>query len=173
MEFSRQGYWSGLLFPSPGDLSDLGIEPRSPALQVNSFTIWTTREAPKGGCGKSVKANILQENRHRLFYCTHLWMFRSNRRGFQPGVWATCIYGKDRNFQIQRMKGQGGESPWGWGWYCKMPPCENKGAKSCKTSTSAGAELAPTLHPWVLTSDWVRTIRCYWIKFTFCAWNWP
>ena len=32
MEFSRQEYWSGLPFPSPGDLSDPGIEPRSPVL---------------------------------------------------------------------------------------------------------------------------------------------
>ena len=31
-EFSRQEYWSGLPFPSPGDLPDPGIEPRSPAL---------------------------------------------------------------------------------------------------------------------------------------------
>ena len=30
--FSRQKYWSGLPFPSPGDLSDPGIEPASPAL---------------------------------------------------------------------------------------------------------------------------------------------
>ena len=30
MEFSRQVYWSGLPFPSPGDLPDSGIEPRSP-----------------------------------------------------------------------------------------------------------------------------------------------
>ena len=32
MGFSRQEYWSGFLFPSPGDLPDPGIEPRSPAL---------------------------------------------------------------------------------------------------------------------------------------------
>ena len=31
MEFSRQEYWSGLPFPSPGVLPDLGIEPGSPA----------------------------------------------------------------------------------------------------------------------------------------------
>ena len=37
MEFFRQEYWSGLLFPSPGDLPDPGIEPRSPALQVDSL----------------------------------------------------------------------------------------------------------------------------------------
>ena len=34
MEFSRQGYWSGLPFPSLGDLPHPGIEPRSPALQA-------------------------------------------------------------------------------------------------------------------------------------------
>jgi len=32
MEFSRQEYWIGLPFPSPGDLPDPGIELRSPAL---------------------------------------------------------------------------------------------------------------------------------------------
>ena len=37
MEFSRQEYWSGLPFPSPGDLPNLGIELRSPALQADSL----------------------------------------------------------------------------------------------------------------------------------------
>ena len=37
MEFSRQEYWSGLPFPSPGDLPDPGIEPRSPALQADAL----------------------------------------------------------------------------------------------------------------------------------------
>ena len=35
MEFSRQEYWSGLLCPLPGDLPDPGIDPWSPALQVD------------------------------------------------------------------------------------------------------------------------------------------
>ena len=35
VEFSRQEYWSGLPFPSAGDLPDPGIEPMSPALQAN------------------------------------------------------------------------------------------------------------------------------------------
>ena len=37
MEFSRQEYWSGLPFPSPGDLPNPGIESRSPALQADSL----------------------------------------------------------------------------------------------------------------------------------------
>ena len=37
MGFSRQEYWSGLPFPSPEDLPDSGIEPRSPTLQTDSL----------------------------------------------------------------------------------------------------------------------------------------
>jgi len=37
MKFPRQEYWSRLLFPSPGDLPDPGIEPRSPALHTESL----------------------------------------------------------------------------------------------------------------------------------------
>ena len=36
--FSRQEHWSVLPFPSPGDLPDPGIEPRSPALQADALT---------------------------------------------------------------------------------------------------------------------------------------
>ena len=36
-EFSRQEYWSGLPFPSPGDLPIPGIEPGSPTLQVDTL----------------------------------------------------------------------------------------------------------------------------------------
>ena len=41
MGFSRQEYWSGLPFPSPGDFPDPGIESKSvsPALQVNSLPL--------------------------------------------------------------------------------------------------------------------------------------
>ena len=37
MGFSRQEYWSGLPFPSPGDLPNPGIEPRSPTLQADAL----------------------------------------------------------------------------------------------------------------------------------------
>ena len=38
MGFSSQEYWSGLPFPSPGDLPEPGIEPRSPALRADGLT---------------------------------------------------------------------------------------------------------------------------------------
>ena len=37
MGFSRQFFWSGLLFAIPGDLTDPGIEPESPALQADAL----------------------------------------------------------------------------------------------------------------------------------------
>ena len=37
MEFLRQEYWSGLPFPSPGDLLNPGIEPGSPVLQADTL----------------------------------------------------------------------------------------------------------------------------------------
>ena len=39
MEFSRQEYWSGLSFPSLGDVPDPGIKPTSPALAGGFFTL--------------------------------------------------------------------------------------------------------------------------------------
>ena len=37
LRFSRQEYWSGYPFPSPGDLPNPGIEPGSPSLQTDTF----------------------------------------------------------------------------------------------------------------------------------------
>ena len=49
MGFSRQEYWSGLPFPSPGDLPDPGIEPGSPALQADALL----SEPPGKSLGKA------------------------------------------------------------------------------------------------------------------------
>ena len=49
MEFSRQEYWSGVPFPTPGDFPDQGIEPMSlvfPALADGFFSAIATWEAP-------------------------------------------------------------------------------------------------------------------------------
>ena len=37
MEFSKPEYWNGYPFPSPGDLPNSGIKPRSPTLQADSL----------------------------------------------------------------------------------------------------------------------------------------
>ena len=51
--FSRQECWSGLPFPSPGDLPDPGIEPRSPALQTDAL--------PSEPPGKPLHLNVESE----------------------------------------------------------------------------------------------------------------
>ena len=45
MGFSRQEYWSGLPFPSPGDLPNPGIKPRVSCIAGRCFILWATREA--------------------------------------------------------------------------------------------------------------------------------
>ena len=44
MKFSRQEYWSGLSFPSSGDLPNVGIEPGFPTFQADTL-LWATRKA--------------------------------------------------------------------------------------------------------------------------------
>ena len=58
MEFSRQEYWSGLPFPTPGDLPEPGMEPASPALAGRFFTA----KPPE----KPLKDEYLSE----MLYCT-------------------------------------------------------------------------------------------------------
>ena len=63
MGFSRQEYWSGLSFPSPGDLPDSGIEPVS-CIVGRHFTVWATREVQN--LGKETYKHILNNNYHRI-----------------------------------------------------------------------------------------------------------
>ena len=69
MDCSRQEYWSGLPFSSPGDLPDLGIKPWPPSLQVDSLP-----SEPPG------KQSVL------TFWCIYLWSF----------VWILYLYIKKK-----------------------------------------------------------------------------
>ena len=68
LEFSRQEYWSGYLFPFPGDLPYPGIEPRLPALQTDS--------APSELPGKPVLRQYLRFKRSGIVML-QLWVFPS------------------------------------------------------------------------------------------------
>ena len=72
MGFSRQEYWSGLPFPSPGDLLDPGIEPGSPSLQADALT----SEPP--GKPRSGKWNVV--NFRLILTVKGIW-FRSYLNG--------------------------------------------------------------------------------------------
>ena len=62
MGFSRQEYWSGLPFSSPGDLPNPGIEPGSPALQADALTseppgkCWELKDSHKCTCSWELTA---------------------------------------------------------------------------------------------------------------------
>ena len=64
MGFSRQEYWSGLPFPSPGDLPNPGIEPGSPALEADALT----SESP----GKPLLLHILNMKSDPVFLATFI-----------------------------------------------------------------------------------------------------
>ena len=70
MGFSKQAYWSGLPFPSPGDLPDPGTEPRSPALQADSLLtelkgkphIWTMNQENQTDWSKNPEEMLHKSN---------------------------------------------------------------------------------------------------------------
>ena len=84
MGFSRQESWSGLPFPSPGNLPDPGIEPRSPALQADPLTSEPPGK-PRGRRGRD-KLRVARKHIH-----PHVWKGQPvgsccNVQGAQPGA---------------------------------------------------------------------------------------
>ena len=75
MEFSRQEYWSGLPFPSPGNLPNPGIKPRSPALQADSLLAEPQGKHKNTGVGGlSLLQQIFptQESNQGLLWCRQI-----------------------------------------------------------------------------------------------------
>ena len=83
MGSSRQEYWSGLPFPSPGDLPNPGIEPRSPALQADALPSWATREACIS-TGGSVPPHCHQ--------CLSVFIFSHFCRCMLVSHWLYCVF---------------------------------------------------------------------------------
>ena len=79
MEFSRQEYWSGLLFPPPRDLPNPGIKPASSAMAGCFFTT----EPP----GKSSQCAYGQPNQHPLF--RRSWQISGRQRTHLPNPFAS------------------------------------------------------------------------------------
>jgi len=78
--FSRQGYWSGLPFPSPGDLPEPGIELASPALQADSLLT----ELPDGVGSLSLLQGIFptQGSNPGLPHCRRI-LYQLSHKGSQ------------------------------------------------------------------------------------------
>ena len=96
MEFSRQEYWSGWPFPSPGDLPDPGIKTRAPALQADSLPIELPpaifiKDHQELFCVSVIPAEKLSRPGRPLIFCgrcfqevSEFWVKSSD----QPGMWA-------------------------------------------------------------------------------------
>ena len=102
MEFSRPEYWSGEPFPSPGNLPNPGIEPRSPALQVDSLPAEPQGKPKNTGVGSlSLFQGIFltQELNQGLLYCRQI----PYQLSYQGSPKEVCDAG---NWTLQSVKSQ-------------------------------------------------------------------
>ena len=97
MGFSRQEYWSGLPFPSPGDLPNPGIKPGSPQLQADPLPSETSK-APITQTNLSISV---------LFYCGV--GFPGGASGKEPA----CQYKKPKKYGFSPWVGK---KPWRKAW---------------------------------------------------------
>ena len=67
MGFSRQEYWNGLPFPSPGDVPDPGIEPMSPALQADSFLL-SHQRSPASSWSKFILSSVWWQSSFSAYF---------------------------------------------------------------------------------------------------------
>ena len=73
--FSKPEYWSGLLFPSPEDLPNPGIKPRSPTLQMDSLPAEPPGKAKNTGMGSQpllLQIFPTQESNQGLLHCRQI-----------------------------------------------------------------------------------------------------
>ena len=107
MEFPRQEYWSGLLFPSPADLPDPGIEPRSPTLQADTLT-----SAPPG---KPLNIRIQSLRKP------------PSDTGLQIQVLTTKISKGGKEARLKEEGGRGGRGGRKrWPYRCLLPPTDTQ-----------------------------------------------
>ena len=99
MEFSRPEYWSGQPFPSPGDLPNPGIGPKSPALQVDSLPAEPPGKPKNTGVGSlSLLQQIFltQESNWGLLHCMQI-LYQLSYQG------SSIIYQKQTRMGLSRI----------------------------------------------------------------------
>ena len=75
MGFSGQEYWSGLPFPSPGDLPNPGIKPRSPALQTDALS----SEPPE----TAISIRVFSDGKESVYNSGYLGLIVGLRRSLE------------------------------------------------------------------------------------------
>ena len=85
MGFSRQGYWSGFSFPSPGHLPHAGIEPESPVLQADSLLSDSPGKLNPGGF--PLKARWTKKRKIQVCF-NNVWPLFKLGVGKWPKTWS-------------------------------------------------------------------------------------
>ena len=107
MEFSGPEYWNGQSFPSPGDLPDPGIEPRSPRWQVNSLPAEPQGKPKNIGVGSLFFFQGIfptQESNWGLLHCSQI-LYQLNELQGKPKAVIKTIPQKRK---CKKAKGGGG-----------------------------------------------------------------
>ena len=99
MGFSRQESWSGLSFPSPGDLPDPGIKPRSPTLQADALTSEPPGKSVPNSCSRL--HNDLRQSYNSATLDLRFWKFTS--------------WGSPGQLVKNRFPRYCDSASWGWG----------------------------------------------------------
>ena len=117
MRFPRQEYWSGLPFPSPGDLPDLGIEPVAPTMAGRFFTTWATWDqgSNPGVCIGSMELSFIINYLFTLFFFLVALNLRCCTRAF-------CSCSQQGLLCCRRM-----DSLFSWPLLLPSPGCERSG----------------------------------------------
>ena len=150
MGFCRQEYWSGLPFPSPRDLPDPRVEPKSPTLQEDSFTIWATREAylKRGKCYTKDTFTVTWHPRKRSTLIIAEWI----REGFFKAVSVWVATESLEAFLVNKGKG-------------KEEKANSKGKDmGLGTIHMDGIRLHASLRAWMFSPGWWQVFKDLWVK---------
>ena len=123
MGFSRQEYWSGLPFPSPGDLPNPGIKPGSPTLEADALS-----SEPPGKPRQHIK-----KQRHYFANKVHL---------VKAMVFPVVIYGCE-SWTIKKAEGRKIDAfeLWCWRRLLRVPWTERRSNQSILKEISPGCSL--------------------------------
>ena len=105
-----QEYWSGLLFPPPGDLFNPGIEPGSPTLQVDSLSY-----KPPGKPHIKPQPSAKQKAKENLYYLRQKHLMSMDRGPVCLPTQPHSLHGPQGNLILTRASQRPGEEQAGWG----------------------------------------------------------
>ena len=159
MSFSRQEYWSGLPFPSPGDLPDPGIKPGSPVLQALPMELYRVKiqvRAAASSCPKPGCSHLSPGSANQGSCQTESLLLEPSEALFTPGLWVfeggkLTIAERYRHVPLPAPRsapqGQSG------GWSCSLCLEIALGPSASSQGLRVSAYLCPQAVAWLLAQE--------------------